>query len=107
VTCPVIGLPVLLRVVWIRDFEVLVVPSHEVLEDSPALENTDHITVLIFVGKGWDSAVGVDLKEPGFLIFLREDINFDKLETRTLVETLHGSLVIEIPCNPSPVQIAG
>lgn len=84
---PVIGLPVLIRVVRIRDLEVLIVASHEVLEDSPALEDTNYIAILILICEGWDTAVRVDLKEPGFLVFLCENVHFDKLENESVSES--------------------
>lgn len=60
----------LLPTIRIRDLVIRVIFGNQIQENSTTLENLDLITILVLVSEGGNTTVGVDVQEPGFLLFM-------------------------------------
>jgi len=64
-----------LGTIRIGNVVVLVIPSDQVLEYGTALPNLHLLSVLILVSQGRNTAIGVDLEEPGLLLLKTWEID--------------------------------
>lgn len=60
---------------------VLVVPVHEILQDSTTFPNLELLAVLVLVDDGWDATVGVDVKVPLLFLLMLEELDCAYLYT--------------------------
>lgn len=83
----------LLSAVRIRDLVILVVRGDDIQEDSTTFENLDLAAALVLISEGRNATVGVDLKEPGFLLLVRIEVQGHNLDDNVSIESKASNLL--------------
>jgi len=73
---PVINLPILPRPPRIANFILRIVPLDQILLYTPALKQPDHLPIGEPIRERRDPAIGVDVKEPRFLLGVLGEVDF-------------------------------
>lgn len=79
ITHPVVHFIVLPRPKWIGDLVLGVISISQVLHDRTTLEDSNGLAIGESVCDGRDTAVGVDLQEPGLFLGVLADLDISHL----------------------------
>jgi hypothetical protein len=72
----------------IRYLAVPVVPVHEILQDGTAFPDFELLALLVRVGDGWDTTVGVDVEVPLFFLLMFKELDWAYLHAKLCHEFL-------------------